>query len=271
MVYYYNDLANIDPDSIETMLYTIIYTLVFFSIIFILSFLVSYNFHTFKNVLRTKEKVFWCLAFVRGFFGVTGTVIGVYFLLIDNTLKDDIVYGKTITSSLVIYYAIGFFLFECIALNVSSIVFRFFDGFLFVHHAFSLIGFSLTGYYSQGHFFTAVGLILEASTPFTCVCWMLLKADYAHTLLWKVNQLVLVHLFHCRTMIEGYFIAMACYNWRRVTSEMPVSLLICLYVMIPIQFAVLTPYWTYKKTQQLMKPMDFNHSPDDPITKAHTD
>ena len=259
LVQLFPQLATLDIESPETKFYTILFSLFFFLVIFILSYLASFTFHTFKNVLRTKEKVFWCMAFVRGVFGVSCTVVGFYYLALDDTLKRDVVNAKTTWSTLNIYYAVGFFLFECVALYTSNIVFGFFDKFLFIHHTLSLTGSFVTAYYVKAGYFAIIGMFLEFSTPFTCLCWMLLKVGLADTYLWKLNQIILVHLFHCRSVIEGYLVFVSYYQWNIIVTEMPGPLFWCLYTQLPIQLFFLTPYWTYKKTQQLMKPVDFNH------------
>lgn len=265
LVRYFPQLGTMDLESTETKVYTILYTIAFFTIVFFLSFLGSFTFHTFKNVLRPKEKIFWCLAFVRGVFGIFSSIVGIYYLVFDDTLKKDIVNAKTALSVLSIYVTVGFFVFECLALYVSNIVFRFFDKFLFLHHTLSLLAYSVATYYVKGGFFAATGLVLEGSTPFTCLCWMLLKADLAHTRLWTINQMILVHIFHCRSMVETYFVFITYYQWDTVWAEMPPTLFWCVYIQLPLQLLLLTPYWTYKKTQQLMdtKPMDFNHNVSD--------
>lgn len=259
LVRYFPELAKVDVESFDTKFYTILITLGFFSAIFIVSYFFSFSFHTFKNVLRTKEKIFWCLAFVRGMFGISCIIVGSYYLIFDDTLKKDVVHAKTTLSVLATYYGVGFFIFECIALYTSNVVFRFFDKPLFIHHTLSLTGYCIAAYYLKGNFFAVAGVILEGTTPFTCLCWMLLKADLAHTKLWKFNQIVLVHLFHCRTIVEAYLLFISYYQWDTIWSDMPTPFFCCLYVQNIIQLFLLTPYWTYKKTQQLMKPMDFNH------------
>ena len=261
LVQYFPQLGTLDLGSTDTKLFTIFSTLAFFSVVFVLSYFASFTFHTFKNVLNTKEKVFWCLGFVRGVFGISSLAIGSYYLIFDDALKKDVVHGYTTFSVLAVYYSVGFFIFECLALYLSNIVFRFFDKFLFVHHTLSLLGFSVVTYnVTKANFFAVIGLVLEGSTPFTCLCWMLLKADLAHTLLWKLNQIVLVHFFHCRTMIEVYLVFISYYQWDTIWSDMPLSIFLCLYIQLPVQLFFLTPYWTYKKTQQLiLKPFDFNH------------
>ena len=100
------------------------------------------------------------------------------------------------------------------------------------------------------------GILLEMTTPFSCLCWMLLKCELAHLPIWKLNQLVLVHLFHCRTTVEAYGYYMFFKHWTYVAEEMPLSVLL---LTTTLNFSLLTPYWTYKKTNQLFKPVDWNH------------
>ena len=259
LVFLYPPLSSIDVTSSEVKLYTLIITFISFTAIFFLSYFLSFSFATFKG-LRTKEKVFWCLAFVRGIFGVNCTLIGLWYLAVDEVLKENVVHSTTTTSHIAIYYCVGFFIFECFFLYSSNIIFRTFDPALFAHHTLALIGYSIAMYYNNKvHFFAVVGLLEEMSTPFTCLCWMLLKAKMTSSIIWKTNQLILIHLFHCRTMLEGYFFYMTYWQWDIVWNEMPLPLFLCLYIQVSLQFFILTPYWTYKKTNQLFDPIDFNH------------
>ena len=253
-------LATVDLWSTGTKLFAILGSLAFFSIVFVLSYFASSKFHTFKNVLSAKEKVFWCLAFVRGVFGIYSVVIGSYYMSFDDTLKKDVVNARTPLSAISIYFSSGFFTFECLALFTSNVIFRFFDKYLFIHHILSFLNSVVASYCNKAYFFAMFGLLLESTTPFTCLCWMLLKADLAHTLLWKLNQFVLVHLFHCRTMVEAYLMLISYYQWDTIWSDMPLPTFLCLYIQLPLLLFFLTPYWTYKKTLQLIvKPVDFNH------------
>ena len=79
--------------------------------------------------------------------------------------------------------ATGFFFFENLALHVSNVLFRTFDGFLAVHHLFAFLGFLGSAVNLQaGHYLPMVTLLLEMSTPFTCISWMLLKVGAPHLL-----------------------------------------------------------------------------------------
>lgn len=257
LLYFFPSLSEVDVDSPIVRLIVVFSTFVFFTVVFFLAFLLSFNLYTFKHVLSKKDKIFWCLAMVRAVYGVTSTSLGAWYLFVDDSLRKSILYSHTVTSELAINYTVGFFLFECMALYASNVLFRTFDPFLCTHHTLSLLGYSTSLYYQNGHFFAMIALTLEMSTPFSCLCWVLIKCKLANTLLWKANQFFLVHLFHGRSFIEAYCYYMSYWQYSEM-MQAPLPVLIFLYFPLTIQFIILTPYWTWKKTQQLLKPVDWN-------------
>lgn len=261
LLYFFPELKNVSMTSLQTKFTVVFITCLFFLIVYLLSFVGSYLFVTsFLTKLRPKERVFWSLAFVRSVFGVSGTVVALWYFFMDDILKNDVVNGSNITSFIASYVALGFYIFELMALLASNVYFKFFDSFLFFHHFVSFLGcFVVTFYGSNAHFFIIVGLLLEVTTPFSCLCWMLLKCEMSDHLIWKINQLILVHLFHCRTTIEGYAYYSFLKNWAYIGEEMPLLVASLLFVHINMNFFILTPYWTYKKMTQLYKPVDWNH------------
>lgn len=121
-------------------------------------------------------QVFWCLAATRAVFGVQGSWAGLRALLEDGPVFSDKVRGQTGWSWFSVLTACGFFIFENVALHGSNLVFHSFDAPLAVHHAFALAGYSGAVLCKDvGHFLAIVTLLLEMSTPFTCISWMLLK------------------------------------------------------------------------------------------------
>lgn len=125
-------------------------------------------------------QVFWCLAATRAMFGVQGSGAGLRALMEDGPVFSDKVHGQTSWSWFTVLTACGFFVFENVALHSSNLVFRSFDAPLVAHHAFALAGFSGTVLCREmGHFLPIITLLLEMSTPFTCVSWMLLKVGGA--------------------------------------------------------------------------------------------
>lgn len=47
-------------------------------------------------------------------------------------------------------------------------------------------------------------------------------------------------------------------HWERIWSAMPLSIFSFLYIQLILVTFLMTPYWTYKKTQQMITPVDWN-------------
>ena len=259
VVFLFPGMADVNMRKPETKLLVISLTFFASLLVFCASYFASYTFVTFRSKLRTKEKVFWCLSFVRALFGFVSTFIGFWYIAFDDTLQKDVVNGSSQTSFLAVYVFVGFFLFECSALFSSIALFGGFDSFLVAHHALSLLSFGTSACCDTAHFFAVVGMLLEMTTPFSCLCWLLLKAGMAQLPIWKINQIVLVHLFHCRTTLEGYIFYKIYMQWENVRHHMPQPIFWLLIVQLTLQFFILTPYWSYKKMGQLFNPVDWNH------------
>ena len=216
---------------------------------------------TFSRRLTSKDRVNWSLLLVRAMFGVVATTTAIWYIFFDDVLRKDVVNGRNVTSFIVAYMTVGFYTFECITLFSSFVFFRFFDPFFFVHHLLCFVGYCVGVWYAEkAHFFGMAGLLLEMTTPFVCLCWMLLKCETSHLRIWKVNQIVMVHLFHCRTTLELYLFYMYFVQWEKVKEEMPVLLSVMVVVHFAMSLLVLTPYWTYKKMAQLFNPADPRHA-----------
>lgn len=176
----------------------------FYAAIFFLSHFLSVALsHTYRSLLN-KEKVFWNLAATRAVFGIQSSVAGLRALTEDSSITRDRVRGQADWSWFNILTATGFFVFENVTFHSSNVIFWSFDLPLATHHFFALAGYAgAVVWDSQGHFLPMVTLLLEMSTPFTCVSWMLLKvpADlilyfdpYALFLLWR-HSLHAIYLF----------------------------------------------------------------------------
>ncbi|KAL8585845.1 hypothetical protein ACOMHN_040070 [Nucella lapillus] len=228
-----------------------------FASIYLLNALLASLTGTYRS-LRTKEKVFWNLAVVRASFGFYCTVVGLWAIFTETAMDQDVVFGTTPTSSFSMCITIGFFLFECSALAISDVVFKSFSFLLNLHHWLSLVGYCLVIYTGAAHCFGCKGLILEMSTPLSALCWTLLKAGKERSFLWKANQFLLVHTFHLRSVVECMFWYITYNNWAHIWAHMPLSVFLALYIQLTLVSVVMTPYWTYKKTVQMVTPVDWN-------------
>lgn len=231
----------------------------FYTAAFLLSHLLSAALSRTYRSLPAKEKVFWDLAATRGLFGVQSTVAGLWALTQDSAVSRDRVSGQDDRSWFNVLTATGFFVFENAALHASSLAFRSFDLPLAMHHFFALAGFaSAVAWDSLGHYLPMVTLLLEMSTPFTCVSWMLLKAGCARSLFWQANQWVMIHMFHCRMVLTYYMWWVTWSHWGEINAIYhPVPRLI-FYSGLALLTALINPVWTHKKTMQLLNPVDWN-------------
>lgn len=82
----------------------------------------------------------------------------------------------------------GFFIFEEVTLIYFDIKYGSFSKELHIHHLFTLNGFFNVIYYNLGHYYSVKIFILQISTPFTCICWCLLKFKVENTKVWKINH-----------------------------------------------------------------------------------
>ncbi|MCJ8736501.1 hypothetical protein PDJAM_G00013210 [Pangasius djambal] len=233
----------------------------FYTLIFLLSHFLSVLLSQTYRCLSAKEKVFWCLAATRAFFGVQGSGAGLWALMEDGPLFSDKVRGQTGWSWFTVLTACGFFMFENVALHSSNLVFRSFDVPLATHHAFALAGYGgtvLSG--GVGHFLAVITLLLEMSTPFTCISWMLLKAGWSRTLLWRANQWLMIHMFHCRMVLTYYMWWVSWCNWSELCAHTPLPQLLVFFIGLALLTLIINPLWTHKKTMQLLNPVDWNFS-----------
>ncbi|XP_049917135.1 protein CLN8 [Epinephelus moara] len=231
----------------------------FYAGIFLLSHLLSVALTRTYSSLVAKEKVFWNLAATRAVFGIQSTVAGLRALTEDSVLTSDRVKGQADWSWFNVLTATGFFVFENVALHASSVVFRSFDLPLATHHFFALTGYAgAVVWDSMGHFLPMVTLLLEMSTPFTCISWMLLKAGWARTLFWRANQWVMIHAFHCRMVLTYYMWWVTLNHWGELSSNVAVPPLLIYLIGLTLLTFILNPIWTHKKTMQLFNPVDWN-------------
>ena len=250
-------LVEIDYTQTSTKLILIWASFSFFSGLYILSHLFGVNTKTYNNLTK-KEKVFWNLAVVRAAYGIFCTIIGIWAIFVDEDLEKDVVLATTPTSYFALTITVGFFIFECSAIIISDIIYKKFSFLLNLHHWLSLVGYSVLMIVESGHCFGTKGLILEMSTPFSAICWTLLKAGKADSFLWRANQFLLVHTFHLRSVVECFLWYITFKHWNIIWENMPLPLFIMLYVQLTLVTFVMTPYWTYKKTQQMIVPVDWN-------------
>ncbi len=201
--------------------------------------------------------MFWNLAVVRGVYGAIGCIFSIYERYFDEDLWVDLARSRTVISQFITLTHMGFFLFEWPALIFFDIRFRTFSKGLHCHHIVALIGYFTTFFGNQSHYFAVSAFILEMSTPFSCICYCLIKTGMSKSLIWRINQMVMIHTFHLRSVVECGMMYDLIKHWDKFSQLSTLWIINATLGLFTIGL-ILTPYWTYRKTEQLFTGSDWN-------------
>lgn len=160
-------------------------TVVAYTLLFIASFFLE-RFRALGEV----DKFYWCTKGTKMFYCPIPVFIGLWYLLVDDTLKDDIVNGTTKTAFVAIYIHVGFNLLDSVLSAVGKLLYgNRFSTALFIHHFVTLNVFSVSMYYNgKGQYIAMIAFVEEMIGPLSFINWMLAKAKLSHLPIWKVNQ-----------------------------------------------------------------------------------
>ncbi len=229
-------------EATGTKLCTILCSVLFFSLLSTLTFLLSFRCSV---VGCRKDLAKWCIAIPRFVFGVGVSTIGFYFVVIDDTLKKNIVYAKTPLSAMGLYFMEGYCIYEIIYCSLFKVI-----GSLIIwfHHITVLLAVSLAIYLEKGHFAViGTGALDEIVIPFVIIRWMLLKTN-SDKFYRKLNRILKVFFYHSRSLNEAYFFYLVSSQWNTAFSDLSLPLfytaMICPLILL-ITLFIFTPYWTY--------------------------
>ena len=250
-------LPSLEESDVATRTFafaTICLIFVAYMLLFFTMCVASFFSETFR-ALGDVDKFTWCVKCMKMFYFPIPILTGLWYLLVDGTLKDDIVNGTTKTSFIAIYIHVGFNLLDTTVIAVGKLLFggRISTA-LLVHHLLTLTVYSVAMYYTgKGHYLAMLGFITEMTGPFSYISWMLAKAKFTYLSIWKVNQRISVYLWHFRTMLELFIFYTLIKNWRYVWNEIPVPLLITFIFGSLVVCFGLTPHWTKVEAKRLYR------------------
>ncbi|XP_073531476.1 protein CLN8-like [Phyllobates terribilis] len=247
---------DLDYSSWNTRLTLIAAGFLFYVGIFAFSHLASIVLFATYRSLSAKDKILWNTVTTRASFGLLCYVAGLNALFIDPVLAADKITGQQGWAAFIILIATGFFLYENVALFIYNSVFWIFNISDAAHHISAFIGcFGAAICSTAGHYLPIAALLLEMATPFTCTSWILIKAGYLQTFIWKVDQWIVVHLFHCRMFLTYHLWWVSLNNYDRLVKSTTVLYVAFFFFSLILLTFMLNPYWTYMKTKQLLTPV----------------
>lgn len=84
------------------------------------------------------------------------------------------------------------------------------------------------------------------------------QAGWSDSLFWKLNQWLMIHMFHCRMVLTYHMWWVCFWHWDGLVGSLCLPHFALFLVGLALLTLVLNPYWTHKKTQQLLHPVDWN-------------
>ena len=253
-VYLFPALETTDVTTKQFKFGVIMVTFVIYTSLFFVVYLVSKTSVRF-NSLHSADRFTWCVRLTKELYFPIPVFTGLWYLLVDDTLRNDIANGISKSSYIALYMHIGYNILDCILVAVGKILFgRLFSTALFIHHFLVLTGYSIGFYYiDKAHYFALLGFIYEMSGPFSYLSWILGKAKATHLSIWKISQQISVYLLHFRTLLDFYIFYILIKNWEQAWTGIPLPLLVSYFTSVIIVFAGLTPHLTQLEAKRLYK------------------
>ena len=247
-------LETVDVTTNTFIVTTIIATFVIYTLLFFVVYVWSRTLVRFQAI-KDVDKFTWCAKLTKVFYFPIPILTGLWFLLVDDTLRSDIANGTSKSSFIAIYLHVGFNILDCILMAVGKVLFgRAFSSALFIHHFLVLTMYSIgLNYFKKAHYLALLGFIYEIAGPLSYINWILSKAKLNHLRIWKINQRISVYLWHFRTLLDFYIFYTLFKNWKYAVNDIPMPLLISYFVSVIAVCIGLTPHWTKAEAKKLYK------------------
>ncbi len=193
-----------------------------------------------------KDKVFWSVFLVKGFYTTIGVLFGVYIRLFD-TVGPHSIKSKSSMSYMLVLGNTAFFTFEFTSQIFFDIQNRSIRKDTQVHHILTLVCHLLCIHYDASHHFFCFSFTLELIVPVQSLCWTLKKLNMQNTFSFKAAQFIFIHLFHIRSAMEC-FIVFELFWYYQEGIKVPVLFAFQAIGVITFTF-VLTPFWIYSSSK----------------------
>ena len=233
---------------------TIAITIIAYTLLFLIVCIASFFLERFRAI-GDVDKLLWCIKGTKLFYFPIPVFTGLWYLLVDDTLKDDIVNGTTKTVPVAVYILVGFYLYDSILMVAGKLLYgNRFSTTLLIHHFVVLSFYSVITYYNvKGQYLTMIPFVEEMVGPLSYVNWMLAKAKLTHLSIVKVNQRITVYLWHFRTLLDLYLFYTIIKNWSSIRDGLPVPLAITTFLVLLLMTVWLTPHWTKVEAKRLYR------------------
>ena len=196
------------------------------------------KFNGLSLMTRSLYNLFWCLPF------------GVWYLLFDDNLHLDIVLESDKTAKLLCLISLGYFIYGSVLSVLSLIIFRSLCLKTFIRQTFYSCILAQVVFFDVGYYYAIVGGLLEAVDLPSSLSWLLTHLKMTGSKLWRINQAILIHLTHCRWVMEFYWFYLTWKHYTSVSANLPLPLVVVIYGGLLLTTFVDTPYSVMTETNK---------------------
>lgn len=205
---------------------------------------------TLRSHLSPKETLklnVWCRDSTVCIFSFVASSTSIWYVAVDDTLMNDVVNGRSTLSLVVICSSVGFYMFDSMLLLGTN------STMALVHHGFVILAHSVCIYYDKAYFFGVQGLLFQVAIFFRRLRWTLFKVKTDHSSIWMIYQFLVIHLYHCRMVLELYWVYKVFQNWDYIITEIPICAAVLLCMWFAGSFFWFTPRCIYRETEVLFE------------------
>lgn len=200
--------------------------------------------------LDRANKCYYLSLVTRSLYNVWCLPFGVWYLLFDDNLHLDIVLESDKTAKLLCLISLGYYVYDSVLSVLSLIIFRNVPLKTFVRHTMYSCIFALVLFFNTGYYYAIVGSLLEAVDLPSSLSWLLTHLNKAESKLWRINQAILIHLTHCRWVMEFYWFYLTWKHYTSVSTNLPLPLMVVIYSGLLLTTFVDTPFSIMTETDK---------------------
>lgn len=190
-------------ELVSNNLHTVVFGLVLYTVIFQLSKLLLLFPGIYNPLKNTKTRIDLCIRVVSFIQAIIICVLGIP-VFQNPHLSADHVYATTPYSKFYTSLALAYFIWDTI---VSGFYVQYFGVGFLIHGIVSTAVFYVAVEYQFIHYYSAIFLLFEISTPFLDIRWIGLKFDVLSESVKLVNNIILILIF---------FFVRICWGWYQV-------------------------------------------------------
>lgn len=215
------------------------------------------KFHGLSLMTRSLYNL-WCLPF------------GVWYLLFDDNLHLDIVLESDKTAKLLCLISLGYFVYGSVLSVLNLIISRSLCPKTLLRHLIYSCILALVVFFDIGYYYAIVGSLLEAVDLPSSLSWLLTHLKMAGSKPWRINQAILIHLTHCRWVMEFYWFYLTWKHYTSVSTNLPLPLTVVIYSGLLLTAFVDTPYSVMTETNKVFGRSAFATGKPPPVQTGKT-